>query len=268
MRFLSIPLLFLCCAVPFASPALAARAPAKSACPQTLLLESTNARYYIVVFGAQAAAFSGFDLVFYTKDAAYTISAPTVDISKQSPVADVPFRSVPVLVRNVSDEAFLGATIQPTIIGPDGRCPPANIIIPSAESLTNVNRVVDPQTAALEDRAAVETGGAASALVPVAAPHAKPPSCDDPFADASVENLDKPAFPPSALRSGANGGVTVRVDLDLTGVVTAATVIASSGNNDLDAAALASSQKTTYHPARFACQSQKSSHILHFDFTK
>jgi len=266
MRFLGMSLLFLCSGLAFASAAQAATAP--KSCPQTVLLESTNARYYIVIFAAPAPTLSGFDLVFYTKDGAFAASASAVDISKASPLPALPFRSGPVLVRNVSNEPFLGATVQPLVGGPAGSCPPANVIIPSVESLTYVNRTVDPQTAALEDRAAIETGGAASALVPVAVTGAKPSNCDDPFTDASVDNLDKPAFPPAALQAGASGSVDVRVDLDEAGLVTAALVVASSGNRDLDGAAVASARKTTYHPARFACETQKSSHLLHFDFAK
>jgi protein TonB len=183
-------------------------------------------------------------------------------------VAEFPFRSAPLLVRNPTNDPFLGASVQATLVRANGRCAGENIIIPPAQELTSPDRHVDPQTAALEDQVALETGAAASALVPGPTPSATPLTCDEPFADATADHVQAPDFPAAALAAAASAGVSVRVDLDASGHVTAATVIESSGNSDLDAAAIDAARKTTYRPAVFACQPQKSAHVMRFDFSK
>ena len=151
----------------------------------------------------------------------------------------------------------------------DGRCPAESFVIPSVETLPAADRHVDPQTAALEDQVASEVGLAAKApLDPTPVTGAPPLTCDVPFADPSVDAADPPAFPPAAVRAGAFGSVAVRVELDQTGKVTGATALGTSGNPDLDAAAVTSARKSTYHPARFACEPLRSSYTVNFDFSK
>jgi TonB family protein len=264
-----MPLLFLCGLLLLAgAQAKAAPAPAKLACPSTVLLESTNGKYYVIVFGSPVATASTFDMQFFSKGGAFHISTPTaVPILHASALAGRPFRSTPMLVSNPGSDPFLGATIQSNVVHDNVRCAGENIIIPSPDSFTSPDRHVDAQTAALEDQVAGETGAAATALVPVAAPSATPLSCDVPFADATVDQVDTPGIP-AGVSPGDLTDAAVKVDLAATGSITAAIVTESSGNPDVDAAAIASARKATYHPAIFACQAQKSSHVIRFDFTK
>jgi len=263
MRFSCMPFLFLFAFLLGGMPALAAKG-----CPTTALLESTNGKYYVIVFGAPAPTQSGFDIVFYSQSATYALTTPLLDVGKKSPVPNAPFRSAPVLVRNPAADPFLGAAVQPTQIREGGRCPAESIVVPSVESLTAPDRHVDPRTAALEDQAASETGGAATALVPAPTPSTVPLACTQPFKDADAGAVSVPEFPAAARQAGASGTTLVRVDLDPAGNVTDATILESAGNADLDAAALAAARKTTYKPAIFACQAQKSAHVMRFDFTK
>jgi TonB family protein len=190
-----------------------------------------------------------------------------VSILHVSPLADRPFRSTPILIRNPGSDPFLGATIQPGVMHDNVHCAGENIIIPSPDSFTSPDRHVDAQTAALEDQVASETGAAATALVPIAAPHTTPLTCDVPFQDAAADHVDTPGIP-AGVSPGDLTNAAVKVNLDAAGAITAAIVTESSGNPDVDAAAIASARKATYHPAIFGCQAQKSSHVVRFDFTK
>jgi TonB family protein len=266
MRIPWTSLVFACAAALLASPAEAA---VRQTCPGTLLLESTNGKFYVVAFGATANVASSFDLTLYSKTAVYSLTVPSVSIATRVTVAGATFRSAPVVVRNPDPTPLLGATVQSTLIVADGRCPAESFVIPSVETLTAADRHVDPQTAALEDQVASEVGLAAKApLDPTPVTGAPPLTCDVPFADPSVDAADPPAFPPAAVRAGAFGSVAVRVELDQTGKVTGATALGTSGNPDLDAAAVTSARKSTYHPARFACEPLRSSYTVNFDFSK
>jgi len=266
MRIPWTSLAFGCAALLLASPAEAA---VKQTCPGTLLLESTNGRYYVMAFGATANVASSFDLTLYAKSAVYAVSVPSVTVAKPVTIPGATFRSAPFDIRNPDEGPLLGATIQSTLIVAGGRCPAESFVIPSVESLTAPDRHVDAQTAALEDQVAAEAGAAAkAALVPTPVSDAPPLTCDVPFADPSVDHADTPSFPPAALRAGAFGSISVRVDLDQTGKVTGATALGTTGNADLDAAAVASARKSTYHPARFACEPLRSTYTVNFDFSK
>jgi TonB family protein len=264
-----MPFLFLCGLLLLAGArAEAAPAPPKLACPSTVLLESTNGKYYVIVFGSTIATASAFDMQFFSKSGAYHISTPTaVPIVHAAALTGRPFRSTPILIRNPGSDPFLGATMQSGVVHDNVRCAGENIIIPSPDSFTSSDRHVDAQTAALEDQVAGETGPAASALVPIAAPSAAPLTCDVPFADATVDHVDTPGIP-AGVSPGDLTSAAVNVVIDATGAITATYVTESSGNPDVDAAAIASARRSTYHPAIFACQAQKSSHVIRFDFTK
>jgi TonB family protein len=255
---------FVCAALLLATPARAA----KNECPRTLLLESTNGAYYVGLFGAPAQMTAAFDLTLYTKAAAYTVSVVAGALSKPAGVPQAAFRGAPVVIKNPAADPFLGATVQPTIARSALHCDSENIIIPSIESLTASDRHVEAHVAALEDQVATEMPSSGPPLVPVAAATIKPLTCDTPFADASVDHVDTPAFPDAARQAGAFGTVSVRVFLNQAGAVTSATIEQTSGSPVLDDAALASARKTTFHPARFLCEAQRSSHVLDYDFSK
>jgi TonB family protein len=61
-------------------------------------------------------------------------------------------------------------------------------------------------------------------------------------------------YPKRAIDEHASGVVVVRADVSPTGVVTAAKVIVSSGNPDIDDAELTSVRRSTFHPAQCAGQ--------------
>jgi TonB family protein len=83
-----------------------------------------------------------------------------------------------------------------------------------------------------------------------------------------VDQLVKPTLSDQQERDPGLLPAAVRVELDTTGNVIGVAVESSSGNPVVDAAIAEAARKTTYHPARFACQSERSSHVLRIDFSK
>jgi TonB family protein len=61
--------------------------------------------------------------------------------------------------------------------------------------------------------------------------------------------------------------IAVRVQIDAKGAITGAAVESSSGNPAVDAIALDAAKQSTYRPARFACQPERSSHVIRVDFS-
>ena len=78
-----------------------------------------------------------------------------------------------------------------------------------------------------------------------------PAAAPTPPADsaATVLSSPPPRYPPTAFRNGITGTVKVGLDIDDTGRVTAVDVRHSSGNKDLDAAALEAARRWRFNPA-------------------
>ncbi|MDT3705712.1 MAG: energy transducer TonB [Thiobacillus sp.] len=76
-----------------------------------------------------------------------------------------------------------------------------------------------------------------------------------------------PAYPPLARRLGETGKVVLRVELDETGHVVRAGVLASSGSHRLDAAALAAVRTWRCNPAQRDGQAVRSVATQPFNFT-
>ncbi len=265
MRLFGSLLALICAGWLVAAPASAAPG-TRSECPHTLLMESTNGQYYVSMFGAPGPMLVAFNLTLYTKNAVFSLAIPPASISKRSGLSLAAYRGPAVVIKNPSTDPFLGVTVQPTIERSSLTCDAENVIVPSADTLTAADRHVDPEVATLEDQAATEATATAP-LTPTSDTLLKPLTCDAPFVDAVVDHVDTPAFPEAARSTGAFGTATVHVDIDQLGNVTAADILQSSGVPPLDDAALASARKTTFHPAVFACEAQKSSHVLDFDFS-
>lgn len=64
------------------------------------------------------------------------------------------------------------------------------------------------------------------------------------------KNSLKPRYPESARKRGAEGSVTLLLDVSEKGKVAKATVVESSGHADLDAAAVSEAKRATFAPAR------------------
>ncbi len=108
----------------------------------------------------------------------------------------------------------------------------------------------------------------AEPLAPVAPPPmpAGPVTLASELAVACPERTP-PAYPPMARRLGETGKVVLRVELDETGRVSAAQVLASSGFSRLDAAALAVVRTWRCHPAQREGQAVRSLATQPFNFT-
>lgn len=60
----------------------------------------------------------------------------------------------------------------------------------------------------------------------------------------------KPTYPPAARQAGKEGSVLVRIEINEDGIPAAVTVVSSSGDADLDAAAVTGVRRWRYSPAR------------------
>ncbi len=254
---------------PGAATATSGLAPAISAanCPSVLLIESTNGKYYLAVFQALAPLRAPIDLTLYSKSGVYGLTLPDVAVSKPISAQNSRYRSLPAVIRNPGEDEFLGATAQPHPAS-GSSCPDENVLIPPVASLTDPDRHIDPDTDALEAQLASEAANEKDMLVPVAATNVPNPACSDPFEDASVDQLVKPVLTDEQRRDPALLPAAVRVELDADGSVTSVDLESSSGNRLVDAAVIEAARKTTYRPARFACQPEHSSHVVHVDFSK
>jgi len=258
MRMLWMAAFLVCSALLWAAPARAAT----SSCPSVLLIESTNGQFYIAVFESHAPTKVSLDITLYSKNAVYEVPVHGLNIAKPIPANPFTYRSLPAVIRNPGDEQLLGASVLPA-----GACSGENIIIPSVESLNAPDRHIDPATDALEGQLATEAASSPNILVPVAATGVAVPTCEDPFDDATVDQLAKPLFTPEERSDPSLMSIAVRVQIDAKGAITGAAVESSSGNPAVDAIALDAAKQSTYRPARFACQPERSSHVIRVDFS-
>ena len=77
--------------------------------------------------------------------------------------------------------------------------------------------------------------------------------CSQPHVDVRVVKAVEPAMSDTARRQGAVGTVQVRVTLDVDGSVLGASIYKSSGNSELEKAALAAARASTYSPEMQDC---------------
>ncbi len=107
----------------------------------------------------------------------------------------------------------------------------------------------------------------ATLIVPKPMRDSSPSTCDEPFADAMVVKIASLVYPVAARAVSATGVVYVKVLLDATGAVADARVYKSSGNIDLDMAAVSAARATTYRPGRFLCRPTAGAYIFVSQFT-
>ena len=91
--------------------------------------------------------------------------------------------------------------------------------------------------------------------------------CAKPHVDAHAVHLMEPAYPNSARLRALSGTVTVKVTLDETGMLQAVSIYKSSGDADLDQAALDAAQKSTYAPEFENCRPVGGAFLVRMDFT-
>jgi TonB family protein len=93
------------------------------------------------------------------------------------------------------------------------------------------------------------------------------PACAQPDTAARVVQAAQPETPEGTLSSTTQARVEVRVDLSDSGRVLGATVYTSSGDLQLDAAAVIAARRSEYAPAVVACVHQPGSYkfVVEFD---
>jgi protein TonB len=94
----------------------------------------------------------------------------------------------------------------------------------------------------------------AGPITPTAGPATAAPACANPHVDAVATNKVEPDYPEMARQQGAVGTTTVRVTLSTSGAVTNAVVHKSSGNAQLDAAAVRAARSSSYRSEIDNCQ--------------
>ncbi|HEY5257456.1 MAG TPA: TonB family protein [Candidatus Baltobacteraceae bacterium] len=99
-------------------------------------------------------------------------------------------------------------------------------------------------------------GAAAAASTPAPTPAASPAgSCAVANAKAALSSTPPPPDLPAALRAQATSGIaTVRVTVEPDGSVGGATIVGTTGNHDLDLAAVSMAQAASYAPALQKCK--------------
>lgn len=68
--------------------------------------------------------------------------------------------------------------------------------------------------------------------------------------DATSKSMNPPRYPPAAFRAGIEGQVTLTVDVSADGAVTSVAIAKTSGNRDLDRAAMEAARKWRFNPAQ------------------
>jgi len=104
---------------------------------------------------------------------------------------------------------------------------------------------------------------------PEAEPEVGPePEPEAPAEQATVRQMVPPRYPPAAVRAGAQGQVVLRVEVDAYGQAAGVAIERSSGNHDLDRAALEAGRRWTFNPARSASgQPMRSTILVPVDFS-
>lgn len=104
---------------------------------------------------------------------------------------------------------------------------------------------------------------------PEAEPEVGPePEPEAPAEQATVRQMVPPRYPPAAVRAGAQGQVVLRVEVDAYGQAAGVAIERSSGNHDLDRAALEAGRRWTFNPARSASgQPMRSMILVPVDFS-
>ena len=108
----------------------------------------------------------------------------------------------------------------------------------------------------------------ASASLTLATPTPTPkPVCAQPHVAASVVRTADPGYPELPKEQGVTGIVKVRVTLSDTGDVVAADVYGTSGNAQLDNAALAAAKASTYAPEIEDCRKIPGQYLFRAEFS-
>jgi protein TonB len=86
--------------------------------------------------------------------------------------------------------------------------------------------------------------------------------------DAMLTRTVQPKYPENAREQGATGTVQVKVSLNPSGGVISTSIYKSSGNAELDQAALAAAHESTYNPEIEDCQPVAGTYLFRAGFYK
>ena len=95
-----------------------------------------------------------------------------------------------------------------------------------------------------------------------------PPPCARPHMDAMMTRPVQPNYPESARTQGATGTVQGKVSLDPSGGVISTSIYKSSGNAELDRAALAAAHESIYSPEIEDCRPVVGTYLFRANFFK
>ncbi|WP_057633358.1 energy transducer TonB [Stenotrophomonas humi] len=120
----------------------------------------------------------------------------------------------------------------------------------AAQALDAAKRIRDDVKLEIVTLKASTDAAPTSTETPSAVPEAStatqvPPPADSP---ARILSAPPPRYPPNAFRNGITGTVKVAIDIDNTGRVTNVDIQQSSGNKDLDTAALEAARRWRFSP--------------------
>ena len=234
-----------------------------------------NTHEYALEFGSTVDGVADLRWTMYAGDRAYTARFATTTFTAPipaSPRAIERWHSAPTYVRLPDDApAVSAATVE--LIDPDAKTPIAcsgGRMYFGAQTgyLDDPDAENDAAERATRVEAQRALDGAASATpTTLQATASAPLTCAEPFRPASVNKPFQASYPLAAQFARVTGKTFVLVEVAPAGDVAGAFVVGTSGSRDLDEAARAAAEKTTYRAERFRCDAVAGSYLFQVDFT-
>ncbi len=238
--------------------------PTPELCPNAMFLQSTNGTDYAVIFGSNVAQTTSFTLTLYSKDATYSVTLPAVSMTTDaSEIGRKGFRSTAIDLRKPAGSEIVAARVQAS--APIQACDTQYLTdVPSSSALADPQRFVDLAETQLESAAVDEIANGAKPID--LQPTPKTYNCSEPFVDLRTVHVLSPVYPNSARLSGITGSAVIEIFVSDENEVHGASIYKSSGNPDLDQAAILAAIGTTYMAEVFDCQRIPGNYLFRGDF--
>src|ERR1700688_148613 len=251
------------------SPGQAAEQMAQCSIVPQVLAALPDGKTYALVLGSIDAGPVDLEVSLYSAFDEYRVRLPSVSFDVPADRAlTAPtrrrFQSAPQFVMLPKAAALLMVIVPPNSASAEAGCI-SFLYTDAYRRRSNANyrlpEFLAVERAKLFDNLGERQATLASAVGP------NPFPCAAPFADIVTTRPVEPDYPPIAIRERATGTVQVKVTVDATGLVLAATIYKSSGNADLDRSALAAARASVYLPARVRCEPAGGSSLFRADFS-
>jgi TonB family protein len=231
-----------------------------------------DGRSYAFVLGSLDQEPAQLDVSLYSASRAYRVELREVRFDKPSDLgfatrARRPFQSAPYFIALPKADELTLVIVNPLAAASTSPGEPCDAFLyTELARQQQYPRYATPGSVTMEASRLTELSGSSSAT-PVTLVGQTPFSCARPFADVVTTHPVEPNYPETARREHATGTVQVKLMIDASGLVAAATIYKSSRNALLDDAALAAARASTYAPARVRCLPSSSTYLFRVDFS-